>query len=772
MVISYGIIALISLIMVGICIAIDKKQDLWLLMVFVSVSLCNLGYFMLSVSTDLEGALTANRIVYLGSVFLPFFMLMMVLKFCCIKREKKLVVILVAIGIVMLGITTSPGIFPIYYSNVHIVFVNHATMLVREYGPLHSLYYVYLFGYMFVMIVVTLYSILNHQISSYLHTVLLLCTVFCNLIIWFIEQFLPRGFEWLSISYILTEAFILIIYQSIQSNGKIESNKKMKSYTINVLLSIYLLIFANFVRLVTIHSTEIIYIISHMVVLFIYLGILLLWGFSVYERILNQQIKRYMILLVFLMMFWMLMRTLRLTVFYYVFPVGQWCWYGYYIGIILIPQLCFFASKYLGKPEDYRLSRKWYWMYFPSMIFIVGILTNDFHQKAFEFYLGYEAGWNTYHHGIIYYLSVIWIFVCVILMIIQMLKNCRVSSTKKMIWMPIGMVSLGLLYSVLYSVNVQLFGFIEMTAALCFVVIAIWESSIKAGLIPSNTYYDALLQYSGAGVTIVNYDDEIQYYSKDSFPLTKAQVQSTASQPLILNSGLRISRFRIRGGYALWQEDMTALLEVLSELESVYEELKYEVSLNMQNYQVEKRLYTLIERNRLNDKMNQETMGQIDELNQYLDAFIDSNDINIKRYYLKRIVLVGSYLKRRNNLFLISEQNDLIHVEELNLSVNEVLKYMKFSEMNCACMLQLESKVPNDVVIKLFDNFYYIINQVSLLAERILVRYFYQNGIYYLCVDAFSLSDLTTIRIKNVRIHILDENEYTFVYQCQKGISL
>jgi hypothetical protein len=170
--------------------------------------------------------------------------------------------------------------------------------------------------------------------------------------------------------------------------------------------------------------------------------------------------------------------------------------------------------------------------------------------------------------------------------------------------------------------------------------------------------------------------------------------------------------------------------------------------------------------------MNQETMGQIDELNQYLDAFIDSNDINIKRYYLKRIVLVGSYLKRRNNLFLISEQNDLIHVEELNLSVNEVLKYMKFSEMNCACMLQLESKVPNDVVIKLFDNFYYIINQVSLLAERILVRYFYQNGIYYLCVDAFSLSDLTTIRIKNVQIHIIDENEYTFVYQCQKGISL
>ena len=50
---AYGILALISLCMVGVCVITDKKRDIWLLLLFVSVSICNLGYFMLSVSRSL-----------------------------------------------------------------------------------------------------------------------------------------------------------------------------------------------------------------------------------------------------------------------------------------------------------------------------------------------------------------------------------------------------------------------------------------------------------------------------------------------------------------------------------------------------------------------------------------------------------------------------------------------------------------------------------------------------------------------------------------------
>jgi len=71
MAVAYGIIAFISLCMVGACVLADKRRDVWLLLVFVSVSLCNLGYFMVSISKDLGAALNSNRIAYLAVYFCP-----------------------------------------------------------------------------------------------------------------------------------------------------------------------------------------------------------------------------------------------------------------------------------------------------------------------------------------------------------------------------------------------------------------------------------------------------------------------------------------------------------------------------------------------------------------------------------------------------------------------------------------------------------------------------------------------------------------------------
>lgn len=70
----YGIIFAVSLLMVAICFFVDRKRDIWPMLLFISVSVCDLGYFLLSLSKTLDGALWANRLAYLGNVFQPFFM--------------------------------------------------------------------------------------------------------------------------------------------------------------------------------------------------------------------------------------------------------------------------------------------------------------------------------------------------------------------------------------------------------------------------------------------------------------------------------------------------------------------------------------------------------------------------------------------------------------------------------------------------------------------------------------------------------------------------
>ncbi|MBO5388834.1 MAG: hypothetical protein J6A59_11975, partial [Lachnospiraceae bacterium] len=64
--IIYGVTAVISLLLaISYCVFIRKKE-IWLVWLYFSVFLANLGYFSLSISKTLEEALLANRIAYLG----------------------------------------------------------------------------------------------------------------------------------------------------------------------------------------------------------------------------------------------------------------------------------------------------------------------------------------------------------------------------------------------------------------------------------------------------------------------------------------------------------------------------------------------------------------------------------------------------------------------------------------------------------------------------------------------------------------------------------
>ena len=217
--IAYGILCVISLALIGVCLAVDRKKDICLLLSFISVFVCNLGQFLISVAPSLSFALNGNRIAYLGQVFLPLLMLKMILNLCSLNYKKWLLPTLSFISIAVLFVTLTPGFFPCYYKNVSIEVADGVTRLIRDYGPLHLLYYIYLLSYFALMLIVIIHSAVKKKITSTLHTTFLLCAVLCSIIIWFAEQFFPRGFEFLTVSYVISELFILLLYGILQEYG-------------------------------------------------------------------------------------------------------------------------------------------------------------------------------------------------------------------------------------------------------------------------------------------------------------------------------------------------------------------------------------------------------------------------------------------------------------------------------------------------------------------------------------------------------------------------
>lgn len=222
MIITYAIMAVIATALLIGYTAFVRKKDPWLFLLFVCVSIVNIGYFLLSVSKTLEFAIIANGIAYFGSVFLSMCMLLAIIRLCGFEIKKRLFITLTVIGGIMFAVIATAGILPWYYKEVTLTYVDGAAKLEKVYGVLHPLYLIYLIGYFSAMVTCIVQSIRKKMIASQRHASLLAAIVFGNMAVWFVEKFIPWDFEFLSVSYLFSEVVLLAVHWMMQDYVRID----------------------------------------------------------------------------------------------------------------------------------------------------------------------------------------------------------------------------------------------------------------------------------------------------------------------------------------------------------------------------------------------------------------------------------------------------------------------------------------------------------------------------------------------------------------------
>ncbi len=153
-------------------------------------------------------------------------MLMIILNSCKLKYHKCLPVILLSIGIAVFLIAASPGILDIYYKDVSLTVVNGAAVLEKVYGPLHCSYLFYLLAYFLATAAILFHACVNKQIDSAIHALFMSEAVFINMGVWLLEQLVRIDFELLSVSYIVSEVFLLLLCLMLQKRSEIRSEQE------------------------------------------------------------------------------------------------------------------------------------------------------------------------------------------------------------------------------------------------------------------------------------------------------------------------------------------------------------------------------------------------------------------------------------------------------------------------------------------------------------------------------------------------------------------
>ena len=218
----YGVVALLSALLFIGCFLFDKRKNQRFLALFFCVAASNSGYFLLSVCSSLAVAKVANGLSYFGGAFSILVMLHIIFDVCKVEKKARNSPVLIAISILVFAIAASGDWLGLYYRSVSLEFVNGTTHLVKEYGPLHNLYAVYLGAYVLIMLFCIGYSGKTRGLVSKQYTVFLFVTVLLNVGVWLVEQTIQEEFEFLSVSYIVTAVLLLLIYNMLYEYGIIQ----------------------------------------------------------------------------------------------------------------------------------------------------------------------------------------------------------------------------------------------------------------------------------------------------------------------------------------------------------------------------------------------------------------------------------------------------------------------------------------------------------------------------------------------------------------------
>lgn len=188
-----------------------RQVNVLYLLVFVIVIFADYGYLIIAGANNLETAIIGNTISYLGGSFVPFLLMMCVAEICHIRQHKAITVAEFVLCSVVFASVNTIGHNDWYYKNVDIIREGNVTQIVKEYGPLHTLYTFSLILFTFITVGFVVYSFFNQATASYKASLMLCVLLALNIGVYVLGRFIRFQINMLPISYMFSQIALLIL---------------------------------------------------------------------------------------------------------------------------------------------------------------------------------------------------------------------------------------------------------------------------------------------------------------------------------------------------------------------------------------------------------------------------------------------------------------------------------------------------------------------------------------------------------------------------------
>ena len=408
----------------------------------------------------------------------------------------------------------------------------------------------------------------------------------------------------------------------------------------------------------------------------VYMLLLFGWQYTISTKITQKTMRTHLTAQNIISILYLTVRFVQDAFLYVNIPWMRFTGYFINIAAVFIPLFGLYGAFYLGRPEDYRISKKWYLLLIPACFLSVMALTNEWHHFLY-YIVPEEPQPNLYFHPYIgtyiIYLWGLWMIAHQVHVIYQ--RNGTKKSDplyRKLI--PFYEPILLFLFSIPYAATAYVvrFELVEYSAGLIFILVLCWELYILVGLIPVNTQYEDVFRRSTVAMQILSSDGERIAVSENAAEITPAMLEALKqNQHFSVTEDVIMHLHQIPGGCMIWQTDLSQINHAFRELQRLNAELEEEQDLLAQEIRIQSDEASVQARNDIYDSLSTEVAGQLASLTTLLSKeSLSTDDWN-------RICLIGTYIKRFCNLQLTYQEQKTIPMGDLAISLQDVAKCMK-----------------------------------------------------------------------------------------------
>ena len=390
------------------------------------------------------------------------------------------------------------------------------------------------------------------------------------------------------------------------------------------------------------------------------LAIYTIWLILLYIRIFDKTLKKYVLSIGVLLVFWMAIRMVKRYTTGYVTEI---LWYLYYIPLLMIPTFYYNCSSYLINSKN---NKRRIVAIIISIILFLLVITNSLHNIVFKI----KSNINDYNHNIGYFIIVAWILCLIVVAIINLIKSSKNKGYKNIISISI-IILIGLIYTFLYIKNIPVIRKTNMSVIIGTLFCVGLEMMLDFNLIPNNFRYKKIFKNSNLPLEIISQDGKTRIATNHSINLKENiindikdnKVKNTYKDNNIVKNVKVIS-----GGYSIEEKDFSKINEYEKELKLIQQELIEQETI----LQKQRKIATEIYETKLKSEIIELLDEKIEQKRNLINELIKEMKItDIDK--MQNIKLLLNYCKRMSSLVISSYNKEKYDNKRLEIIINEML---------------------------------------------------------------------------------------------------